>query len=74
MYGSLIVGSKTSCTIGGWYHGGINMCGSGFGHPKDLANGSKGDSLDGSPPDELPLDESPSCPPFNGWWSKCLGT
>jgi hypothetical protein len=28
MYGSLVVGYVIGCTTSGWYHGGINMCGS----------------------------------------------
>ncbi len=66
MYGSLVVGFETCCTTSGWYHGGINICGSGAGHPKDETSGLKGGSPGGFPPNELPLDEFPSCPSFGG--------
>jgi len=43
------------------------MHGLGANHPKDPIGGLKGGSLGGSPLDELPQGESPSCPPFGGW-------
>lgn len=64
MYGSLVAGFEIGCTIGGWYHGGINIRGLGVGHPKDPISGLKGGFLDGSPPGELPLCESLGCLPF----------
>jgi len=35
-------------------------------HPKDPIGGLKGGSIGGSPLDELPRGEYPSCPPFGG--------
>jgi hypothetical protein len=64
---------ETSYTIGGWYHGGINIHGLGVSHPKDPTGGLKGGSSDWSPLGELPPSESPSCPPSGGWGSKPLG-
>ncbi len=69
MYGGSVVVSKTSCTTCGWYHGGINIHKSGVGHPKDATCGLKGDFHGRSPLGQLPLGESPSCPPFGGWSS-----
>ncbi len=57
----------------GWYYGGINIRGSGVGHPKDPIGGLKGDSPGRFPLSELPLGESLGCPPSNGWWLKPLG-
>jgi hypothetical protein len=45
----------------------MNMCESGVKHPKGSTSGLKGGSPNGSPPSELPLGESPSCLPFDGW-------
>jgi hypothetical protein len=70
----LAIRSKIRYTIGGWYHGGINMHESNVGHPKDPTSRLKGGFPGGSPPSEFPLGESPSCPPSGGWWSKHLGT
>ncbi len=69
----MVVNFATSCTIGGWHHGGMNMRRLGVGHPKDPTSELKGGFASGSPLDELPQGESPSCPPFGGWWSKPLG-
>ncbi len=74
MYGSLVVGFVIGCPINGWYHGGINMCGSGVGHPYDPIGGLNGGPPGRFPPDELPPRESPSCPPSGGWWPEPLGT
>ncbi len=68
MYSSFVIGFDTSCTIGGWCHGGMNMCGSGVGHPKGPTSGLKGGF-----PRRSPLGEFPGCPPFGDWWSKPLG-
>jgi hypothetical protein len=51
----------------------MNMCESGVKHPKGSTSGLKGGSPNGSPPSELPLGESPSCLPFDGWWVETLG-
>ncbi len=51
----------------------MNMCELGANHPKGSTSGLKGGSPSGSPLNELPLGESPSCLLFNGWWSKTLG-
>jgi hypothetical protein len=59
MYGNLVVGFETSYTTCGWYHGGINIRGSGAGHPKDPTGGLKGGFFGGSPLRELPRGESP---------------
>ncbi len=72
MYGSLVAGFETSCTISGWYHDGINIHGLGVGHPKDPMNGLKGGSFDESPPCKFPPNESLGCLPFGGWWLKPL--
>ncbi len=69
----MVIDSTTCCITGGWYHGGMNMHRLGANHPKDPIGGLKGGFLSGSPLDELPQGESPSCPPFGGWWSKPLG-
>jgi hypothetical protein len=63
----LIASYGTSCTTSGWYHGGVNMCGSSASHPKDPTSGLKGGPPNESPPTELPLGESLSCPLFGGW-------
>ncbi len=73
MYGNLIVGSGTSCTIGYWYHNGINMHGLGVGHLNDPTCGLNGGPLNEFPPSELSPCESPSCPPFSRW-AEPLGT
>jgi hypothetical protein len=70
----LVVISDTCCTIGGWYHGGINMCKSGASHPKDPIGGMKDGPPGRSPLSELPLGESPGCLPSNGWWIKPMVT
>jgi hypothetical protein len=62
----LVVGYEIGYTIGGWYHCGINMRGSGVSHLKNPINGFKGGSLGEFPPGELLLDESPGYPPSNG--------
>ncbi len=64
MYGNLIVGSGTSCTIGCWYHGGINMHGL-VGHLNDLTCGLTSGPLSEFPPSELSPCESPGCLPFD---------
>jgi hypothetical protein len=74
MYGNLVIGSNIGCTTCGWYHGGINMHGSGVGNPKDPTSGLNGRPLGRSPPNELPLGEFPSCLPFDGLWVEPLGT
>ncbi len=74
MYGSLVATSGTNCTIGGWYHGGIHICGPSASHPKDLTSGLKGGFWSGFPLGELPLGESLGCPPSSGWWIEPLGT
>jgi hypothetical protein len=73
LYGNFVVGSDIGCTIGSWYHGGMNMCELGVGHPKGPTSVLKGGSLSGSLPSELPPSQSLSCPPFDSWWSKPLG-
>jgi hypothetical protein len=45
----------------------MNMRRLGVGHPKDPTSELKGGFASGSPLDELPQGESPSCPPFGGW-------
>ncbi len=70
----MVASSKTGCTIGGQYHGGINMCESGVNHPKNPTSGLKGGSLGRSFPNKLPLGESPGYPLFNGWWLEHVGT
>jgi hypothetical protein len=69
MYGSLVTSFGTSYTTNGWYHGGINIHGSGVGHLNDPTSG-----LNGGPPSisllsELPLGESQGCLPSDGWWA-----
>ncbi len=61
MYGGLVADSETCSTIGGWYHGGINIRESSVGHPKYVACRLKGGSLGGSP-----MGESPCCIPSSG--------
>jgi hypothetical protein len=65
MYGSLVAGFGTGYTIGGWYHGGINIHGSCVAYPKDLIGGLKGGPPCRSPPCELLFGEFlgslPSC-------------
>jgi hypothetical protein len=73
LYGNLVVNFTTCCITCGWYHGGMNMHGLCVSHPKDPIGGLKGGSIGGSPLDELPRGEYPSCPPFGGQWSKPLG-
>ncbi len=48
----MVVGYGTGCTIGGWYHGFTNMCGSSVGHSYDPIGG-----LNGGPPIRSPLGE-----------------
>ncbi len=74
MCGSLVVDFEISYTTSGWYHGGINMRGSGVGHPKNPIGGLKGGSLIRFPPSELPPSESLGYLLASGWWSKHLGT
>jgi hypothetical protein len=62
----MVAGYGTFCTIGGWYHGGINMCGSNANHLYDPTCGLNGSPPSGSPPSELSLGEFSSCPPFGG--------
>jgi hypothetical protein len=50
------------------------MRGLGVGHPNDPIGGLNGGPLGAFHLSELPLGESPSCPPFDGWWAKPLGT
>jgi hypothetical protein len=66
MYDSLIISSSTRYTIGGWYHGGINMCVSRAKYPNNLINGLNGGPPRKSPLGEFPLSEFPSCPPSSG--------
>ncbi len=70
----MVVDFSTSCTIGGWYYGGINIRGASVNHPNDPTCGLKGGPLGRCPPDELPPSESLGCPPFGGWWAEPLGT
>ncbi len=70
----MVVSSSISYTIGGWYHGDINMHGLGVNRPNDPIGGLNG----GYPSDyflsELPPGESLGCLPSNGWWTKPLST
>jgi hypothetical protein len=43
------------------------MCGSGASNPNDPIGGLNGGPLGASHSGELPLGESPSCPPFDVW-------
>jgi hypothetical protein len=43
------------------------MRGLGVGHPNDPIGGLNGGPLGAFHLSELPLGESPSCPPFDGW-------
>jgi hypothetical protein len=72
LHDSLIIGFGTSCIIGCWYHGGINMCGSGVNHSNDPICGLNGGFPNGSPLGELILSEFLGCPPFDHWWAKPL--
>jgi hypothetical protein len=67
IYGSFVASSDTGCITSGWYHGGMNMCGSSVGHPKGPTCGLNSGSLGESPPGEFPLSESLGCVPFDGW-------
>jgi len=51
MYGILIASSSTNCVASGGYHGAS--------HPNHLTCGLNGGLLGGSPPSELPPNESP---------------
>ncbi len=70
----MVIGYSIGCTIGGWYHGGINMCGLGVNHPNDPIGGLNGGSPNSYLSNELHLGEFPSCIPFSGWWTRPLGT
>ncbi len=63
LYGSLIASCNTNCVASGGYHGGMNMHRLGANHPNHLTCGFNGGLLGGSPPSELPPNESPSCLP-----------
>ncbi len=74
MYGSWIVSFGTSCTIGYWYHGGINMHGLGVGYLNDPIGGLNGSPPSKSPSSELPPSKSLGCLPFDGWWVELFNT
>ncbi len=64
MYGNLVVSYNIGCTIGYWYHGGINMHGSNDGRSNDPIG-----RLNGVLPSK-----SLSCCTSNSWWVEPLDT